>query len=173
VYFLFAEPGDQYLGRCTAGLDPNSTDFAVLPPHFTVGLDDEDVAEAMSISFGDVGEWFDCTGVLALCLASMVYNIDFFRRIAAGDPTHAFNQLPILQASPELISRLRDKVTTEPSSRLSQPTGIPPHIEHAKVLQEVLKTTTETLNSLDPKKISGPGPGYQLKLCSIMIGRAN
>ena len=28
VYFLFAEPGNQYLGRCLVGLDPNSHDFA-------------------------------------------------------------------------------------------------------------------------------------------------
>ena len=148
VYFLFAEPGDQYLGRCMAGLDPNSTDFAILPPHFTVGLDDDDVAEAMSMSFADIGDRFGCNGVLALYLASMVHNIDFFRGIAASNPLHAFNQLPILQASPDLIARLRNKITTDPSDRLSQPTGIPPHIQHAKVLKEVLKTTTDTLQNL-------------------------
>jgi hypothetical protein len=37
IYWHFAEPGYHYLGRCLAGLDPNSEDFAVLPPHFTVG----------------------------------------------------------------------------------------------------------------------------------------
>jgi hypothetical protein len=37
-YWHFAEPGDHYLGRCClAGLDPNSVDFAILPPHFSVG----------------------------------------------------------------------------------------------------------------------------------------
>jgi hypothetical protein len=148
VYFLFAEPGDQYLGRCCAGLDPNSPDFAILPPHFIVGLDDNDVKEAMSLSFGNIGNHFNCTGTLAFLLASLVYNIDFFRHLAARDPTHAFNQLPILQASPGLISRLREKIMTGRSMKLSQPTGIPPHIEHARVLHEVLMATTETLEKL-------------------------
>jgi hypothetical protein len=35
-YWHFAEPGDHYLGCCLADLDPNSEDFAILPPHFTV-----------------------------------------------------------------------------------------------------------------------------------------
>lgn len=77
VYFLFAEPGDQYLGQCLAGLDPNLKDFAVLPPHFNVGLEDEDVAQAMSISFADIGDRFECTGILAMFLASMIHNIGF------------------------------------------------------------------------------------------------
>ena len=38
IYFLFAEPGDQYLGRCFAGLCPNSVNFSVLPPHFKMGM---------------------------------------------------------------------------------------------------------------------------------------
>jgi hypothetical protein len=36
IYWHFTEPGDHYLGRCLAGFDPNSPDFACLPPHFTV-----------------------------------------------------------------------------------------------------------------------------------------
>jgi hypothetical protein len=31
IYWHFAERGDHYLGRCLAGLDPNSEDFAILP----------------------------------------------------------------------------------------------------------------------------------------------
>lgn len=77
VYYLFAEPGDQYLGWCLVGLDPNSIDFAVLPPYFTVGLDDDDVTEAMSICFGDLGEHYNCSGLLSLLLASMIHAIDF------------------------------------------------------------------------------------------------
>jgi hypothetical protein len=34
IYLLFAEPGDHYLGRILAGLDPNSANFAVLPDTF-------------------------------------------------------------------------------------------------------------------------------------------
>ena len=37
VYLGFAEPGDQYLGRILAGLLPNSSEFAAIPPHFKCG----------------------------------------------------------------------------------------------------------------------------------------
>ena len=47
VYLGFAEPGDQYLGRLLAGLLPNSADFAVIPPHFSCGMENKFVAEAM------------------------------------------------------------------------------------------------------------------------------
>lgn len=105
VYFQFAEPGDQYLGRCLAGLDPNSPSFAILPPHFTVSTIQEDVANAMRISFGDFGERYNKTGMLLFCLASMVHNIEFLREYAAKSPAHPFNKLPLLQ-HPELVDRL-------------------------------------------------------------------
>jgi hypothetical protein len=81
VYYLFAEPGDQYLGRCLAGLDPNSIDFAVLPPYFTVGLDDADVTESMAICFGDLDERYHCTGLLSILLPSIIHSIDFYPSI--------------------------------------------------------------------------------------------
>ena len=34
IYLGFAEPGDQYLGRLLAGLNPNKATFAVIPPPF-------------------------------------------------------------------------------------------------------------------------------------------
>ena len=33
IYWQFAETGDSYLGRCLAGLDPNTSEFSTLPPH--------------------------------------------------------------------------------------------------------------------------------------------
>jgi hypothetical protein len=50
IYWHFVKPGDHYLGRCLAGLDPNSADFAVLPPHFTVG--DPRIREAIYLIYG-------------------------------------------------------------------------------------------------------------------------
>ena len=38
IYWFFAEVGDYYCGRILAGLDPNTSTFEVLPPHFTVGM---------------------------------------------------------------------------------------------------------------------------------------
>ena len=58
VYLGFAEPGDQYLGRLLAGLLPNSADFALIPPHFVRGTENEFVAEATNSCFrGIVNNW--------------------------------------------------------------------------------------------------------------------
>jgi hypothetical protein len=62
IYWHFAEPGDHYLGRCLAGLDPNSADFAVLPPHFTVGdpMEHPRIREAIDLMYGPaLSKWVD------------------------------------------------------------------------------------------------------------------
>ena len=100
VYLQFAEPGDQFLGRILAGLlDPNSAEFAVLPPYFTVGpKENADVAQALKISSGKIGKQHKATGLLMFCLASMIFHIEFIRdHNAAKNPSHDFNKLPILQ----------------------------------------------------------------------------
>ena len=51
IYLGFAEPGDQYLGRLLAGLDPNKSEFATLPPHFVEGMENEYISEAMNLCF--------------------------------------------------------------------------------------------------------------------------
>ena len=51
IYLGFAEPGDQYLGRLLAGLDPNKAEFATLPPHFVEGMENEYISEAMNLCF--------------------------------------------------------------------------------------------------------------------------
>jgi hypothetical protein len=58
IYFLFAESCDQYFGRCLAILRPNSVDFATLPPHFTAGMENHLVAEAIGICFGNILELY-------------------------------------------------------------------------------------------------------------------
>lgn len=51
VYWKYAESGDQYLGRVLAGFQPNNTSFDLLPPHFTVGLENSLVKEAVMLCF--------------------------------------------------------------------------------------------------------------------------
>ena len=36
VYWHFSEPGDHYLGRILAGMDPKKASFGDLPPHWTI-----------------------------------------------------------------------------------------------------------------------------------------
>jgi hypothetical protein len=54
IYWHFAEPGDHYLGCCLAGFDPNSLDFACLPPHFTVTnpMEHPQIREAIELMYG-------------------------------------------------------------------------------------------------------------------------
>ena len=67
VYWKWSKIGDTYLGRCIAGLDPDSDNFDVLPPHFILGyehaLKDESIKEAMEICFGPILKaWGDKCG---------------------------------------------------------------------------------------------------------------
>ena len=54
IYWKFCQIGDQCLGRVIAGLDPNSSTFDTLPPHFIKGLEDENIKEAFDMSFSSV-----------------------------------------------------------------------------------------------------------------------
>jgi hypothetical protein len=66
IYLLFVDPGDNYLGRLLAGLDPNSGDFAFLPPHFDLSPGHPDIQEALEICFGNILNLYeDTNGVLA------------------------------------------------------------------------------------------------------------
>jgi hypothetical protein len=53
VYWLFADAGDNYLGRCLAGLDPNNESFASLPPHWREEspTDNEFIKKGMHLMF--------------------------------------------------------------------------------------------------------------------------
>ena len=132
----FAEPVDQFLRWILAGLDPDSADFAVLPPHFKVGpKENVDVAQALKISFGEICKQHKATGLLMFCLDSIILHIKFIRDYAAKNPSHDFNKLPILQM-PALVEQLRHLVTIEQSDRIPEPTGIPPHVNHTIILSE-------------------------------------
>ena len=56
VYFHFCEAGDHYLGRVLSGLDPNSSQFATLPPHFktTSPLEDDDIKRGLDLMYGPI-----------------------------------------------------------------------------------------------------------------------
>ena len=56
IYWLFAEAGDYYCDCILAGLDPNTTTFEVLPPHFTVGMENIHVKEAVNICFPNISK---------------------------------------------------------------------------------------------------------------------
>jgi hypothetical protein len=82
IYCHFTKPGDHYLGRCLAGLDPNSEDFAILPPHFTVGnpMEYVRICEAVELIYSpSVQQWagtkeLDRPALFSKVLPSLVYH---------------------------------------------------------------------------------------------------
>jgi len=53
LYWHFSEPGNTYLGRVLAFLQPNHPSFAMLPPHFTLDepMSNDTVKEGMLLCF--------------------------------------------------------------------------------------------------------------------------
>jgi hypothetical protein len=128
LYWHFAEPGDTFLGRVLAGFDPNGEEFATLPPHWILEdpMSNEKVKEAMNLMFATILQrWgrtaVDPTGILLYCLASVVWNVNFLKDIAARQPGHPFSMIPPL-SNPTLLNDLKELVTLEPKGQV----GIPP-----------------------------------------------
>jgi hypothetical protein len=154
LYWHFAEPGDTFLGRILAGLDPSSEEFGVLPPHWKLDdpMSNERIKEGMNLMFATILQrWgnteVDPTGMLLFCLASVVWNSDFLKQTAAADSEHPFNMIPLL-SNPDLLKDLKELVTLEPEGQVKEASGIPPHIQNAKMVRDVLDTCLETLEQV-------------------------
>ena len=181
IYLGFAEPGDQYLGRLLAGLNPNKATFAVIPPHFIEGMSNEYIKEAMELCFrGIIGQVEEeeimeqgeeqaeqeeeddrrrrrrrnvgisdiqssstslrsnTKALLLRCLASMVHHSDgLLAVVREHNGAHPFASIPILNR-PVLLNRLKGLVTLEESDRIRMPTGIPPHVEAVRKLNDLV-----------------------------------
>ena len=160
IYLGFAEPGDQYLGRLLAGLLPNSSTFAALPPHFTCGMENEHVAEAMNSCFigiidqvsdefeggdsnGDNSLRANTKGLLLRCLAALVHHSDSLKKTIETNPGHPFASIPLFSRPPSLLTELKKIITTEPSERVRMATGIPPHVEAMSKLDDLYELIKE------------------------------
>ena len=131
--FLFYSnnTGDHYLGRLLAGLDPHQTTFGDLPPHFKVGMENEDIHDFMYLLYGPIIRQYEeklkVTSCLLLFAASLVYHSGTFEDIMLQKPNHFFSRLPMFSDQP-LLRRVRQLVTKDPTPNLHEATGIPPHI---------------------------------------------
>ena len=85
-----------YLGRILAEIDPKQEIFGMLPPHWNAdksNVGNTKIGEAMNLMFATVlqklgGSAMDPTGILLLCLASVVWNVEFLKLTAAAIPGH-------------------------------------------------------------------------------------
>lgn len=154
VYWHFSAPGDSFLGRCLCGLNPSSSEFGMLPPHWILQdpLANDDIKEAMIMMYGSILDtWKDTandpTGVLLLCLASVVHHSGWLQTVVSQSPSHPFNAIPLLNNS-ALIDRLQTLVTCNKTDSMKVATGIPPHIEQAITMQKLLTVCTKTLETV-------------------------
>ena len=136
------------------GLDALKPTFSILPPHFTVSdpLNNEDIKEALECMYGPILErWSttdrDPTGLLLRLLASVIYHFDWINSMSMVRTDHPFNTIPLM-FKPDLVSRLKEMVTTNPSFILGEATGIPPHVEQTLKLQNVFNVANECLTLL-------------------------
>ena len=156
IYFNFAQPGDHYVGRMLAGLDPNSTRFRVLPPHFTCGLENPYVKQALDMCFGRILKAREdlsyLPGFFLRLLASIVYHEHWIRRILQKDSKHPFGNIYFFEHT-ELLKNLRDLVTTDATTNMQLPTGIPTHIDLNNKLEKILENNNDFLDQLKAQSI--------------------
>jgi len=158
VYWHFSKPGDSYLGRVLAFLCPNSSDFAVLPPHFNVDnpMSNDIIREAMFLSFGPIlrrearheDTRVDSTGLLLRCLAALVHHSPFLTDMVLKCPGHLFAALPLLHHNNQIMTELKKLVTLEPIGQVRQAMGVPPHIQQAELTMKVLETCVTTFQEV-------------------------
>lgn len=135
-------------------MDPNSEVFSTLPPHWnlTDPLSNESIRQGMHMMFATIlQKWSstqsDPTALLLLCLAAVVHQSGWLKKVIHNNPGHPFGNISILQHE-TLLNKLKDLVTLDAEGHITHPTGIPPHIDQAKMLQKVLNVCKETLHDV-------------------------
>jgi hypothetical protein len=114
----------------------------------------EDICEAMELCFGTIlHNWEKSTDsnptpILLRCFASLVFNHKWILETIANNPGHPFSAIPIIN-HPDLLHRLHAMVTISSESRMMTATGIPPHIETARMCRKILEKCDETLKKVE------------------------
>ena len=147
----FAEVGDSYLGRCLCGLDPDSSTFSVLPPHWMVynPVEDTNIQEALQLMYSVViiAKHLSSIAVLVRVLASVVYAADWLLATSARHHGHPFSAVPLLQ-NPKLLLRLKAKVTIEPTVSMLNATGVPPHVKQLTLMKNIVDLCQTALDKV-------------------------
>jgi hypothetical protein len=91
----------------------------------------------------------DPMAMLLRCLACIVYHSESILATMFANPGHDFSKILILHADQVQLHDLRLLVTTEPTPEvMATPTRIPPHVELASQLKEILNNVTKVVTSL-------------------------
>ena len=106
TYWNFGEACDHYLGRILSILYPRSSDFGVLPLHFTVSSENTRVQGYFNFCLGKMvevetarksdGNTF-VKALLSQCLESLIFHSYELHTIMSSRPYHPFSNIPIFK----------------------------------------------------------------------------
>ncbi|KAF1785226.1 hypothetical protein GQ600_11666 [Phytophthora cactorum] len=147
-YFRYESAGDQYLGRVVAGLPLNRSAFATLPPYFADPLNSA-VGECVRRMFPALADDENLRQTLQLCVASLIYHADFLQQQLPRNHTLLST---VLFRDDSVIASLKRQIKTRNSPWMPI-TGIPPHIEIYKQLEDL----KEAIKRLPDALLSGVG----------------
>lgn len=147
TYLVYADAGDQYVGRVVAGLPLSSHNFSILPPFFNEVS--EHVRRALDLCFPSVQGRID-DRVLVFCLASVVYH-----RTWLGEKlrhSHAIFRAPIF-LDQELLVALASQVRCHlpESGGMLKATGVPPHVDQLLKLERVEQVLEKMCHHIEEK----------------------
>lgn len=134
-----------------SGLPVYSQSFAVLPPHFLPGADEE-VKEAIMSSFPpNLTKITHLFPVLRMCLASVLYHYDWIRQhLVCGGP---LRHLPIF-SQVEVMGRLREMVVCPNlESGTLRATGIPAHVMHLSHMERLSAEIQRANNAIEGRSV--------------------
>jgi hypothetical protein len=155
-YLFILDPGDQYLGRILAGLNPNSVEFALLPPHV---LGEVLTTADIKLCFVAYFEKAYLSAVLRFCLPSLVLHRDFI--LETLRPAARTCQLATcaLFSESSLHARLSSGLNVGIESPEMAASGVPPHVQHsieiAATRREVRELRAELREEFAPQIIGG------------------
>lgn len=153
--YLFNQEGsDQFVGRTVAGLPFLSSEFAVLPPHFSIetlnSITDEEWRTILPL-YKEYPKGFRL--VLPYLMASLIHHEDFLRSNLPKD--HSLFYSPLFSSCNSLFKRLKANVLTGilkcPITNLESK-GVPPFITITALLKnvqfEVKSNNNDMINKL-------------------------
>jgi hypothetical protein len=163
-YFHFASAGDQFVGRCASGLPLSSLDFAISPPYFDTGGDEEletkiqALVDSVCHAECPIGTKF----LIRYLLASLYYSLDYLKEKLPSDSVLLSN---IVICSPD-ESIVASAVTKHPWNKTDETpelTGVPEHVtlkceiakltlQHKNLSEEI---ATRICKELDQRNIGG------------------
>jgi hypothetical protein len=146
-YFHFASAGDQFVGRCVSGLPLSLLDFAISPPYFDTGEDEELEIKIQALVNSVCHETcpIGTKYLIRFLLASLYYSLDYLREKLPSDSVLLSN---IVICSPD-ESIVASAVTKHPWNKTDQTpelTGVP---EHVTLKCEIAKLTLQHKNLSD------------------------